>query len=341
MTEKDNFLLLLNGEHPEWVPIYSLGPSPDGSPPPTSMTSPSFLNEGMRKPGISKDIWGVEYIPVADAGGAKIPDTTHFILDDITKWRDVIKAPDLSGIDWEMMAKKDLARFPYDRKDTLMAFTLHQGYFQFLAEFMGFAEGMMAMYEEPEEVQALIQYLSDFYYEIAVHTLDLYKPDILDLCDDIATAQNPFFSLDMYREIFKPAYVRLANLAKDRGMYVSMHCCGHCDIFVDDWYQDLYVRAWNPAQSTNDLMAVKEKYNNSLIICGGWDAQANIDNLNTEEEIKESVIAAIDKFAPGGGYAFCGHFLGAIGDEKIAQKNRWINEAAAPYCKSFYKTHGA
>ncbi len=339
MTEKENFLLLLKGEHPEWVPIFSFGPGPGGSAPPTSMTGPSVLKMGMFEPGRSKDLWGVEYIPVADAGGAKIPDSSHFILDDITKWRDVIKAPDLSDVDWEQLAKKDLARFPYDRKDTLMAFSLHQGYFQLLAEFMGFADGMMAMYEETEEVQALIEYLSDFYYDVAVKSLDYYKPDILDLCDDIATAQNPFFSLDMYREIFKPAYVRLAKLAMERDMYVSMHCCGHCEIFVDDWFQDLAVRAWNPAQSTNDLLAIKEKYNNRLIICGGWDSQANIDNLNTEEEIKESVIAAIDKYAPGGGYAFCGGLLGAVGDEKIKQKNEWINEVAGPYCKNFYKTH--
>ena len=239
------------------------------------------------------------------------------------------------------MVKKDLERFPYDRKDTAMAFTLHQGYFQYLAEFMGFADGMMAMYEEPEEVQALVEYLSDFYYEVAVKSIDYYKPEIMDLCDDIATAQNPFFSLDMYREIFKPAYVRLAKLAMDRGMYVSMHCCGHCEIFVDVWVKDLNLVAWNPAQTSNDIMAIKQKYNNKLAICGAWDAQAHIEELTTEDVIRQSVRDAIDKYAPGGGYAFCGGFLGAVGDELAKQKNEWILTEAESYCRTFYQTHGA
>ena len=81
----------------------------------------------------------------------------------------------------------------------------------------------------------------------------------------------------------------------------------------------------------------KEKYGNSLVI-GGWDVVGELtaDDVS-EETVKESVYAAIDKYAPGGGYAFCGGFLGPLDDEKTQRKNRWIAEAVASYGATFYK----
>jgi len=339
MTEKENFMMLLRGEQPEWVPYYTFIQSPTGSPPPVGMTGPSFLMSHITQPGIQTDIWGVKHIPVPEAAGAKIPQTHDFILTDIRKWRDVIKAPDISGFDWEAMAKKDMERSRYDRSQTLLSFGLHPGYFQLLVSFMGFADALCAMYEEPDEVKALIEYLSDFYLEVARNTIDFYKPDMLNITDDIATSLNPFFSLEMYRDIFKPFYVQLVKLADDRGLPVEMHCCGHCEVFVDDWVNDLHVVAWNPAQTSNDILAIKEKYNNKLVICGAWDVSKMPQEYQTEEAIKQSVYDTIDKYAVGGGYAFCGSFLGPEGDEQTKIKNRWVAEAVESYGKTFYKKH--
>ncbi len=339
MTEKENFQLMLRGEQPEWVPFFAIGPHPLGDAPPVATIGPSFLMEALMKPGVQKDIWGVNHIPVPEAGGAKIPQTYDFILEDVRKWRDVIKAPDLSDIDWEALAKKDLDNSPYDRSQTMLSYSLHPGYFQLLASFMGFADGMCAMYEEPEEVKALIEYLSDFYMEIAEKSIDLYKPDMLSLTDDIATVTNPFFSLEMYRELFLPYYKKMAQLAIDRNIPCQMHCCGHCDIFIDDWVNELNVRAWNPAQTSNDILAIKEQYRGKLIICGAYDYSKKPLEYNTEALIRQSVRDTIDKYAPGGGYAFTGTFLGPLGDEETKWKNRWLAEEARDYGRNFYKTH--
>ena len=32
LTEKENYMRMMHGEIPEWVPLYSFGPNPDGSP---------------------------------------------------------------------------------------------------------------------------------------------------------------------------------------------------------------------------------------------------------------------------------------------------------------------
>jgi hypothetical protein len=337
LTEKENFMMLVRGEQPEWVPRYTFFPDPSGKPVPTAMIMPSFLSAHLSEPGPYKDIWGVTNVPVPEAGNAKIPEPNNFILKDIRKWRDIIKAPDLSGIDWETMAKKDLEKLNVDRRETVLGFGMHVGYFQNLMAFMGFSEGLCAMYEEPEEVKALMEYLCDFYVEFGRRCIDYYKPDVFGVTDDTAAWKNPFFSVEMYRELFKPYHARQAALGNDRGLPIEMHNCGRCEDFIDDW-RDFGVVLWNPAQISNDLSAIKKKYGNSLVICGGWDIVGALSDPNvTEETVKESVYKAIDTYAPGGGYAFCGAYLGSVGDEKTNLKNKWLQEAADTYGKTFYK----
>ncbi|NMA25747.1 MAG: veratrol--corrinoid protein metyltransferase [Clostridiales bacterium] len=339
MTEKENLMMLIRGEQPEWVPRYTFFPDPDGKPVPIVMVMPSFLSEFIFEPGPQKDIWGVTHVPVPEAGNAKIPEPNNFILKDIRKWRDVIKAPDLSGIDWEAMAKKDIEKLNINRDETALSFGLHVGYFQNLMAFMGFSEGLCAMYEEPEEVKALMEYLCDFYMKVGQRCIDYYKPDIVCVTDDTAAWKNPFFSVEMYRELFKPYHARQAAMGTDRGLPVEMHNCGRCEDFIDDW-RDFGVVMWNPAQTSNDLPAVKKKYGRGLVICGGWDIVGDLQNPDVSEEtVKESVYKAIDTYAPGGGYAFCGGFLGPAGDEKTLRKNRWIQEAVDTYGREFYKKH--
>jgi len=100
LTEKENYLMLLRGEQPEWVPVYTFG-APPGSKTavPNQMVEPPILCE-FRMKGGGRDVWGVEFVPTRETGNALIPKPGDFILKDIRQWRDVIKAPDISGIDW-------------------------------------------------------------------------------------------------------------------------------------------------------------------------------------------------------------------------------------------------
>ena len=133
-------------------------PSP-GHAPATAWIGPGFLN-ARKTPMGGFDVWGVEYVATKETGYMSLPKPGRFILDDICRWRDIIKAPDISHIDWETMAKKDLAQV--DRTQTSVTATIHVGYFQQLMNLMGFTEGLCAMLEEPEEVMALFEYMNQF-----------------------------------------------------------------------------------------------------------------------------------------------------------------------------------
>lgn len=338
LTEKENYLRLLNGECPEWIPMYTFGKMPGMDwDPPNVMVEPTILCEHRIRGG-GKDHWGVEYIDSAETAGAIMPKTWDYLLTDITKWRDVIKAPSLEGIDWEAMAKESIARSGINREKSVLGFNLHIGYFQNLMAFMGFEEGLMALYEEPDEVKALLEYITDFYCEVAEKIIDYINPDVLVLMDDSASWNAPFVSLEMYREFFLPCYDRQAKFGRDRGIPITFHNCGKCEAFIDDMLS-IGVNAWDPAQTCNDLKGIKAKYGNKLALMGGWDARGRLlDDDVTDDEIRQSIIDTVNTLAPGGGYAFCGGFMGSDpNDPIIAHKNEVLMGTFMELSHSFYK----
>lgn len=334
ITEKDNFMMFIRGEEPLWLPRYGMAPDKYATHPPATIpVPPAFLNAG-RTPEGGFDMWGVEHIATAETGGASLPVPNKFMITDIRKWRDIVKAPDMSDIDWEAMAKKDLASV--NRETTAVNGTFHVGYFQQLMAFMGFSEGLCAMYEEPDEVMALFQYMADFFVEVVKKYIEYYKPDTVELLDDTATAKSPFISLEMYRELIKPFHYQQNKPAIDAGIPIVHHNCGRCEDFIDDWLE-IGIIAWNPAQVMNDLDGIKKKYGNKLGLIGCWDSSgpAGWDHAS-EELVKSEVRKVIDRFAPGGGFCFWGSAYGPIGDTSTENRKRWLTEEYEAYGRTFY-----
>ena len=338
LTPKENYLKILHGETPEWVPSYVLGaPNPE-----TIKEIPSILFEpdpisGHRLNQGGPDIWGVNYVGCDEAAGAILPEPNNFILDDIRKWRDVIKAPDLSDVDWEACAKHEMERAGLDRKYNAVAFNTHMGFFQDLMSFMGFTNGLMALFEEPEECQALFEYLADFYCGVTEKCIDYYKPDIYTMMDDTAAWGYPFISMDMFQEFLMPVYDRQAKFARDRGIPITFHNCGKSMAFMEELHK-IGVVGWDPAQCCNDLDAFKAKYGNSYVIMGGWDGRDALLGENVPDEaIWDSVQKTMDRLAKDGGFIWCGSFLGAIGDKSIEHKNAVLRAAVKEIGGNFYK----
>lgn len=338
LTEKENFMRLFKGEIPEWIPRYTLGNvrGLEDFAPAVGGVGPSLINQH-RKAGGGKDIWGVEYITSHEAAGGLLPKTWDFLLEDVTKWRDVIKAPSLDDVDWEMMCKKDLEESGVDRSKTALSMIAGTGYFQQLMAFMGFTEGLCALFDEPEECKALFDYLSDFYCSVIEHTIDYYKPDLFNIVDDTAAWGNPFVSLEMFREFFLPLYDREAKFARDRGIPILYHNCGKCEAFIDDMV-GIGIDSWNPAQLCNDLDAVQAKYGNKLVLCGCWDPMKIVDPKLTDEDIYEYLLKIANDRAKNGGFAFLATILiPDDNDSRMLHVNDVVNRAIIEIGHDFYK----
>lgn len=326
MTEKENFMTVLKGGCPEWLPQFTFMDMGEKKSPFLYVMPPMVAKH--RKNGVGgKDVWGVEYVPTASTNGACLPKPGDFILKDIRHWRDCIKAPDLSGTDWERVAKQHIRDAKIDPTQSIIAIDTHIGYFQHLMAFMGFENGLCALYEEPEYCKELLDYLADFYIGILAHMIDHYGAEAVALKDDTATARAPFISPEMFEEFFVPLYVRQASYAHERGIPVTFHNCGRCEDLIPPLVEKVGVNMWEPAQTSNDLKAIKARYGNRLAIAGGWEAKGRLRERDvTDEEIVASVTDTIRSLGAGGGYCFAGFYSGMPGDENAARRNKLVRD---------------
>jgi hypothetical protein len=348
LSPKENYLRLGRGEMPEYVPNYTMGGGwpPSGTPtkfhPVLMGMAAGVMPMSFPKPGETEytDMWGVVYTADNKATNNQgLPKPGHFILEDVTKWRDVIKRPVVAPantFDWEKLAKDGTAHI--NRETTGVMCSIGNGCFQTLINFMGFTEGLCALIEEPEAVKELLNWMADFYIPYDIATLDAFKPDIVYFGDDSAAQKDPFFSTAVFRDVFKPIYARYTKAAVDRGIPIQLHNCGRCEDWMQDYY-DIGIRYWDPAQECNNLLKVKEQFKGRMVVVGGYNFYPDERYNNvTEEYVRETVRKTIDKYAPGGGYAWLGGYLGRADEMDIAAKiNTWINEEVDSYGQEFYK----
>ncbi len=330
LTPKENYRRVLLGEEPEYLPSYYERFS--------DMVMDQMLTPIILPDGPAYSPWGVKYVGNKEANFGAIPEPGNFILDDITKWRDVIKNPDMSNFDWEAHFKDPKILGGADREQRMLC-AGGGDYFQTLVSFMGFEGALMAMYEEPEEVYALLDYISEHIMYVVKNTIYYTKPDVYMLADDTAAWAAPFVSLDMYRRLLKPFYKRHYDLALDNNMFIQHHNCGRCEDFIEDWLE-MGVNAWDPAQTSNDLAAIKKKYGDRLTIQGGWDNTGFISSLEaSDDDLLEALHNYVDLLAPGGHFVFLAMVHGDKEDERYKRKEELIKKFYYDYARDWYKNH--
>ena len=329
LTEKENYLRCLRGEVPEWVPTMTFG---------GMMGPPELVPMIGGWEGERQDMFGVTYVTEKTINCGALPKPGVFILDDITKWRDVIKRPAiLDEIDWQLCADRDLAN--YDPSTILSGSArVGNGYFEMLVSFLGFDNGLIACMEEPDEVKDLLNFILELNLELGKKFLYYYKPETSMGADDIAHERAPFISEELFVDIFEPMWRQDIAIYKDAGCLAEHHNCGMFGPFVK-YIVDMGYNAWNPAEAMNDLVAIKKEFGNKMVISGGFDGRGFCSlPETTEEEIRAYTKKVLDDLAPGGGYCFGGFISGPVGDpEETARRNEWVRDVYESLKFSYYE----
>ena len=330
LTPRENYLRMLNHEIPEYVPS-----SYDNF---RDMVSEELLTPVFAPGGKVITSFGVEYLGSPEFGYGATPNPNKIICPDITEWDKYIIKPDVSNRDWEAYYKPQEER--WDRKNHLLSIG-GGDYWLTAVSFMGFEDTVIAMYEEPDCFKEMLEYVSEFYIEVMKQEIYYCKPDLFGMMDDDSAYQAPFFSVDMYREFLKPLQQKHIDLAKENGMLVTRHDCGKCEQFIPDWVE-MDVRAWNPAQVSNDLVGIKKKFGNAIAIEGGWDTQGPLGRGDCDiDTLKEALVEYVDTFAPGGGFTFSAHLSGVNQkDPGVIERNKVIRDFYEDYVRNYYIDHG-
>lgn len=347
LTPKENYLRMYRGEEIEYIPTHTFFGAPVNEERPIApFGTCTMLYRDDFKPGADKfhDDWGVEYTSVPSANGSFIPSGTHtndYLIKDVTKWRDYIDKPILyDGINWKEKAAQDLKDF--NRDETAIVCGSPMMPFQQLMAMLGFVDGLTLLYEEPEAILEIEDYMISYLEPHIRANIEAYNPDLFYILDDTATQRSPFISPKLFDEMFLPLYERIARPALERGIPLVYHNCGHCEALLPSMVK-LGVRYWDPAQPVNDIHGLQEtlckEYNFNIIGGFKWKEPEGWPEVS-EEYVRQQMRDNIDEYAPGGHFLPCASIIGPGGDPLTKQVNSWLADESYYYRREWMKKHG-
>lgn len=320
LTQRENYLIAARGGKPEWVPSFTED---------ACIILPYKFQE--RDPITNTDFYNIRWI--TNEFGS-MPDQRWRAMTDIHQWRDTIKFPDLDNTDWEQVAKIETAQCTPDK--IRIAMLASESIFLIPVSMLGWVDALCAIHEEPEELQALIEALTDYYVKLAQYIAKYYEPDIIIFGDDLAAANGPIISKDIWQTMYKPYFKKICDEIKNAGKIAEFHCCGNCGTWLIDEFIDIGVDIAQLPMPNDELLAAKKKYGNRLVITGGFDRRGPASYpMASEDAVRESVRKAIDDYGRDGALIFWdGGIIGQSEDSK--QKIGWVLDELHRYGREIY-----
>ena len=265
----------------------------------------TYLRGNRRRGTVSRDRWGTTISFPEDAPGA-IPVHTDdlTVCPDVTRWEETVHAPDLAANctrGWE--ACRTAARSAVGEEKLLAGF-MGTGIFEQCHFLMGFENTLTALYEHPEEMHRLIDYITDYRLGYVKLLIDNLHPDVIFSHDDWGTKDALFMHPDMWREFFKEPYRRFYGYIRSRGCIAVHHADSYLAPIVDDM-AEIGIQVWQGVLPENDIPALQRHLGGKLVLMGGIGAA--IDRADaTPEEIRSYTEDTLCACAPGG------HFIPSI-----------------------------
>ena len=290
-TKKEALLAIYRHECPEFIPAENLITA--------DIVMPGDRYFGPEKEGL--DMWGVCWTQLGPnpALDGNIPTPGQHLLDDITKWEEVVKFPQIDYLPLDKIFGEMTKHI--DREKTVVKGLLLSGLFERMHHFMEMENALCAFYEEPEAVHSFFKAMADYKIKCINKLIEFINPDIIHMHDDWGMATNMMFSPEIWREFFKPHEARFAEHIHSKGKLYEHHSCGYIMPIIGDLIE-IGVDSIEPLNVCNDIVAIKKEYGNKITLTGGLNNQYLDRGDVSEEMVRAEVRRTLDLYAPGGNY---------------------------------------
>ena len=319
LSFKENTLLAYQHKEPEFFPIAT---DMDTCAP----RGMDFIRESICVSGTANDWFGQSWTFEPNIGGANPTPGVH-LVPDITRWREFMKFPDLSRLDWEGYAARDTAK--WDRERRLSRVMVGFGLWERMFSVMEFQEALCALMEEPEACYDFFGAVADHKIRLYQYLIQYYKPDILIMHDDYGSNSGMFMSPEVWRKLIKPHLQRVIDCITGAGVMYEHHCCGYFAPILGE-IADMGCVATNTMHISNKPAELKQEIGHKMCFVGGFDTQFMDRPGTTEAEIRESIDRTIDALAPGGSWV-------AQSGLKTRERNAIVNDELIRYGSTKYR----
>lgn len=174
------------------------------------------------------------------------------------------------------------------------------GFYSTLRRWMG-TEGLsLALHDRPELVGRMVDFLADFFIELARPAVRELDPDFVSLFEDMAFRSGPLLSPRMFSRHFTDALRRVVRFMRDNG--VKVVCLDSDGDLTDilDMLMDVGVTCVWPCEvaAGMDPVRLRREYGPGLVLSGGVDKRV----LTGEKEQINRHLERLRPVVESGGY---------------------------------------
>ena len=240
------------------------------------------------------DQFGVTWtLPLGQMGAFPLHDDEHRVLKDITQWREILHKPFIPEDPgyWGML--NGIAA-EADRDNQYVCAVQTQGIFERLHALMGMEDALANFYEEPEEMQALIEFLTECELDFAKTMIEKCHIEAVLHHDDWGATENSFMSPAMFEEFILPAYKKIYGFYKENGILVVHHNDGYARNLVP-YMIEMGIDIWQGVIPANDMPSLIEEFGGQITFMGEIETRLLDVPGWTPEMVKEEVERACRK----------------------------------------------
>ena len=178
-------------------------------------------------------------------------------------------------------------------------------FFHDLIDLLGMENMYIKMYTEPELVDAILQHMVDYYFEVSRRIFEAAADviDIFFIASDFGGQQGPLLGPDLFKRFMSPHLKRLSDLGHNYSLKVQLHCCGGVaeliPLMIEDGIDGLH--AVQPDCVGMDLGKLKADFGDKFFFNGAIDSH-NVLIDGTTDFVRQKTKEVLDIMMPGGGY---------------------------------------
>jgi len=170
----------------------------------------------------------------------------------------------------------------------------------------GLEQAFMDLAAAPEIVDAILDHLFDFHYQLNSRMFETIGPgriDITYVAEDLGTQESLLMSEPMVDRFLKPKMKKMIDLARQFGITVFYHSDGAVRPLIEGLIA-IGIEALNPIQwrcKGMDREGLKRDFGDRLVFHGGVDNQQTLP-FGTPDDVRQEVIDNLRILGAGGGY---------------------------------------
>ncbi len=216
----------------------------------------------------------------------------------ITSWRDFEAYP------WPSAVQANLHPLEYTARilpEGMGMIGLISGALEPVCWLMGYRTLALALYDQPDLVQAMFDRIREIYIPLARSVVQMDKVVALWMGDDMGFRSGTLISPAHLRRYVFPYQKEIAAIAHEQGMPFLLHSCGNLEAVMEDLIEEVGIDARHSFEDAiQPVERFAAKYGGRIAVIGGVDM--DLLARGSQEQVRTRTRQILDACAPGGGY---------------------------------------